>query len=336
MSAQLVVESLLPFHGLRPLDPRRDLSQVADLIEEAFGGELEPGGIAALRDLRMLSRMGPLVGLVARSDPAMEDVLGGFVWIEEDQVVGNVTLQRMDSYGSRWQIANVAVTKAFQGRGIARALVQAALERIRERHGDWAVLQVRMDNAIAQGLYDRLGFEPLTRETLLHLERLQGIRPPAAGPDGFRPYRREEWQALYDLQAASRTALASWWRPVRSREFWQSTESRLAERFWELLGRNRIRRWVVAGRNGLAAWLSIDARRWQGIHRLDFAVHPACRGELERQLVRFALAFLNDCPRWPIRVEHSGEHQEMLEALQEAGFGVIRDHLSMRKKISSA
>ena len=60
MSAQLAIDQRAAYRGLRPLDPRKDLNQVADLIEEAFTGELEPGGIAALRDLRMLSRMGPL------------------------------------------------------------------------------------------------------------------------------------------------------------------------------------------------------------------------------------------------------------------------------------
>ena len=158
MSAQLAIDQRTAFRGLRPLDPRKDLNQVADLIEEAFTGELEPGGIAALRDLRVLSHMGPLVSLMARSDPYLEDVLGGFVWVEDDRVVGNVTIQRLDAYGSRWQIANVAVTKDYQGRGIGRALMTAALERIAERRGSWAVLQVRADNAVAKGLYQRLGF----------------------------------------------------------------------------------------------------------------------------------------------------------------------------------
>ena len=158
MSAQLVAEQPIPFRGLRPLDSRRDLGQVADLIEESFAGELEPGGLAALRDMRLLSRMGPLVGLAARSDPTLEDVLGGFVWVEEDRVVGNVTLQRLDLYGNRWQIANVAVHRPYRGRGIGRALVDAALERITLRGGSWALLQVRTDNEIARKLYEHAIF----------------------------------------------------------------------------------------------------------------------------------------------------------------------------------
>ena len=179
MSAQLAVDRQAEFQGLRPLDPRKDLNQVADLIEEAFGSELEPGGIAALRDLRMLSRMGPLVGLMARSDPYLEDVLGGFVWIEDNRVVGNVTLQRLDTYGSRWQIANVAVSRNYRGHGIGRALVASAIERIQERQGNWAVLQVRIDNDIARGLYERLDFVPLTQDVILKLDQVPRDQPMA-------------------------------------------------------------------------------------------------------------------------------------------------------------
>ncbi len=334
MSAQLAIDQRTSYRGLRPLDPRKDLNQVADLIEEAFTGELEPGGIAALRDLRMLSHMGPLVGLMARSDPYLEDVLGGFVWVEDDRVVGNVTIQRLDAYGTRWQIANVAVAKTYQGRGIGRALVAAALERIADRRGSWAVLQVRSDNAVAKGLYQQLGFESLTEDVLMQLDRASSQVTPVEPPAGLRAYRHDEWQARYTLESACRSELAQWWRPVRSHDFMQLAESRMGEKIWEALGRNRMRRWVVPGENSLAAWLSIDARRWQGIHRLSFAVHPRCRGQHEQALVGYALSFLAEYPNWPVRVEHQGEHRALIEALEAAGFRTVRNHMAMRFKLA--
>jgi GNAT superfamily N-acetyltransferase len=273
---------------------------------------------------------------MARSDPYLEDVLGGFVWVEDDRVVGNVTIQRLDAYGTRWQIANVAVTKSYQGRGIGRALVVAALERIADRRGGWAVLQVRSDNPVASGLYQRLGFEGLTEDILMQLDRLPSQVAPAEPPAGLRPYQPGEWQARYTLESACRSELAQWWRPVRSHDFMQLAESRLGEKIWELLGRNRVRRWVIPGEHGLAAWLSIDARRWQGMHRLAFAVHPRCRGQLEQALISYALSFLSEYPRWPVRVEHQGEHRELVQALEAAGFRVLRNHLAMRYKISAA
>jgi ribosomal protein S18 acetylase RimI-like enzyme len=334
MNAQLVATQPTAPSGLRPLDPRQDLSQVADLIQEAFSGELEPGGLAALRDLRMLSRMGPLVGLMARHDPYVEDVLGGFVWVEEGRVVGNVTIQRLDSYGSRWQIANVAVAQAFRGRGIGRALMTASLERIAQRHGHWAVLQVRADNAVARGLYEQMGFEFVTQEVILRLQRLEEGATPVAMPEGMRPYDPEAWRACYELATASRNALDQWWYPVRSRDHWQSAESRLGQRIWELVGRNRVRRWVVPGEHGLIAYLGLNARRWQGEHTLEFLVHPQGRGRLEMPLVHYALGFLADYPRWPVVVQHKGQHPELIEALQVAGFATRRNHVTMRLKIN--
>lgn len=334
MSAQLAVDRQAEFQGLRPLDPRKDLNQVADLIEEAFGSELEPGGIAALRDLRMLSRMGPLVGLMARSDPYLEDVLGGFVWIEDNRVVGNVTLQRLDTYGSRWQIANVAVSRNYRGHGIGRALVASAIERIQERQGNWAVLQVRIDNDIARGLYERLDFVPLTQDVILKLDQVPRDQPMADPPARLRPYHHSEWQARYTLEAASRTDLAKWWRPVRSHQFIQTSESRLGETLWEWVGRNRAQRWVVEGDHGFAAWLMIDARRWEGVHQIECTVHPSCRGQLEQQLIDFALGKLASYPPWPVRIEHQGEHTQMMAALARSGFQVVRNHLAMRRKIS--
>ena len=91
----------------------------------------------------------------------------------------------------------------------------------------------------------------------------------------------------------------------------------------------------MRGEHGLAGWLSIDARRWQGVHRLAFAVHPSCRGQLEQTLVGYALMFLADYPSWPVRVEHQGEHRELVQALEAAGFRMVRNHLAMRQKLNA-
>ena len=334
MSAQLALNSPIRADGLRPVDASHDLLQVADLIEQAFAGELESSGRRSLQDLRALARMGPFTQWLARSDPYLQDVLGGFVWQADDRVVGNITVQRADSYGARWQIANVAVDKDWRGRGIGRALMQAALARIREQRGSWAALQVRTDNPVALRLYEQLGFQPLTEEMVLQLDRLPSWLEPADPPAGLRTYHSREWQTRYTLEASCRSELAQWWRPIRSHDFMQLAESRISEKLWELAGRNRMQRWIIDGAHGgFAAWLAIDARRWAGVHQLSFSVHPAVRGQYERPLLHRALTFLRDYPRWPVRVEHSGDHREMREAFQAAGFRVVRNHLAMRRKM---
>ena len=44
--------------GLRTIDPRRDMGQVADLIEIAFRGDLDGTGRRMVREMRTLGRIG--------------------------------------------------------------------------------------------------------------------------------------------------------------------------------------------------------------------------------------------------------------------------------------
>ncbi len=91
--------------GIRPFDIGRDLRAVAELISVAFAAELDDRGAAALREMRFMSHFGGILGVVNRSTGDLNDMLNGFVWVDRGKVVGNVTVQRADRNGNRWQIA---------------------------------------------------------------------------------------------------------------------------------------------------------------------------------------------------------------------------------------
>ena len=58
-------------------------------------------------------------------------------------------------------INNLAVHPRWRKRGIARALLSAALEHGRDRGAQAAYLEVRASNAVAVGLYRQFAFEPI-------------------------------------------------------------------------------------------------------------------------------------------------------------------------------
>ena len=62
--------------------------------------------------------------------------------------------------GEELHINNLAVSPRWRRRGIAAALLAAALERGRARGADCALLEVRVSNIGAQLLYRRHGFKP--------------------------------------------------------------------------------------------------------------------------------------------------------------------------------
>ena len=79
--------------------------------------------------------------------------LGAF---EGDRLVGYVINSR---YVDAWHVMNVAVSPSHQRRGIATQLLEHLFELTRDDERRGYTLEVRMSNADAIRLYEKLGFE---------------------------------------------------------------------------------------------------------------------------------------------------------------------------------
>jgi len=341
-----------PFRGLRRFDPSRDLRQVTELICAAFGANLDAEGRAALADMQRLSALGPLVRFILTADPNLRRLLNGYVWIEEGRVVGNMSLQSSLQYGGRWYVSNVAVAPDFRGRGVARSLMKAALDQVRQRGGGWMLLQAAEGNTAAMKLYSRLGFTALGGTAHLYLPRPETARPSASGPPKGRPsprhpsaislprcrlWRPADWHSEYELAKAATPSLLQWWLPLRSADFRLEIEDRLGEWFDQLIGRRQTFRWVVLREGSvseqLVASLRVRAARRQGEHQLRLLVHPDQRGALEEPLVQQAMGVLASYPKRSVTARHPSEHSEAIQAFLAHGFQVRRNLISMRKRI---
>lgn len=322
-----------PFSGIRPFDIGCDLRPVAELIADAFAHELDSRGNAALREMRIMSHVGSVLKLLNRSTGEFDDLFGGFVWVEDGDVVGNVTVQRADRAGSRWQIANVAVAPPYRGRGISRRLMARALDHIRTHHGQWAVLQVYEKNVIARTLYERIGFEIVGGVTDLRLDRLPKMEWPAADVP-LRPFSQSQWQPLYDLANVQFGAQAQWWRALRRIDYQPTFEQQALEWLFRAVGRSRVyRRCVQTYRHHFDAALTLTAMRWRGAHQLQLWVRPDHYGHYEEALLHWALKTLEDYPRWPVHLSLHDGHDAAMRVAYNAGFSVIQTLLTMRCKI---
>ncbi|MFZ4657212.1 MAG: GNAT family N-acetyltransferase [Caldilineaceae bacterium] len=318
--------------GIRPFDIGCDLRPVAELIADAFAHEIDPRGSAALREMRIMSHVGALLKLLNRSTGEFNDLFGGFVWVEAGKVVGNVTVQKADSTGNRWQIANVAVAPAYRGRGISRQLMARALAHIDENHGEWAVLQVYAQNTIARTLYAHLDFEEVGGSVDLTLKRLPKIAPPQ-DVHHFHSFASDQWQALYELVSNQQNGQMLWWRPPRRTDYQITFEQIIAEWFWRSIGRNRIYRRCIQTTQRFDAALVLTAARWRGTHQLQLWVQPALYGHHEESLLQWALATLQEYPRWPVTLNLSVNHTAALQCAQRYGFQEQQTLLTMRRKI---
>lgn len=320
--------------GLRPLMPSRDLRGVADLIEEAFAQELDQAGRVALRDMRMMGRWGFLLGWLDFLSPDITTHLNGFVWLERGRIVGNVTVSRSAPGSKHWYISNVAVSKFYRGRGIARTLMEASLEYVREMRGQVISLQVRRGNQPAIKLYQSLGFKSVSATSYLKLERLSDV-PSFALPDSvkIRPHQLDIQDAVaaytlaretvpYDIQLE---------RPLRQSQFRLSSELDFSNFWRRLLGLGERCHYVVERSDGkLVATLGVIAGSWWTPHKLSLMVHPDWQHYLEKPLISQALNYLKSYPGQAITFQHPDEHQAGIEAFQSFGFTVQRTHIWMK------
>ncbi len=316
------------FSGLRPVDPSRDMRQVAALMEEAFADSLSRQSREALRELKIMSHFGPFLWLLDRTSPGFHETFRGFVWIEEGHIVGNVNVGRVGPYSPRWLISNVAVRSDYQGRGIAHHLVQAAIDLAGERGGKWAILQVHTDNVPACRLYQNLGFEQIAAVTELRLERVKPVALTESPVLRRRSY--SEWRKVYKLASAATSKEAQWLNPVRAHDFMVGLDQRFSKWLSNLVTGRREHRLAVEEGDRFIATLTVRASRWRGEHSLEMIVHSDHRGQLEEMLVTKALSILGGYPARGVAASHPVEHQEAIEVLKQYGFTEKRTLAQMR------
>jgi ribosomal protein S18 acetylase RimI-like enzyme len=325
------------FHGPRPLDAGRDLAQVADLIDAAFAADIDEEGQKVLREMRSMSHAGPVLWLLDRTSDEFTDSLGGYVWIEEGRVVGNVSLSRLSPGGNRWQISSVAVAAPYRGRGIARQLMGLALEYVGKHGGGWVLLQAREDNPTALALYQSLGFEAMGGETEMTGETLavrdMETRQEVLRPAGFtwRGIQAHEWAKEYALARDSLAPLMQWERPVRPAQFQQSALPQWWKGLARRLGGRATERLGVFDQDGqLGASLEVRLDLWQ--HRAYFRALVARKlhSVVEYLLVREGLRVVPRQARFRVEARFPMELTALREALKEAGFQERRTLIHMR------
>jgi len=321
--------------GLRPLEPSRDLAEVARLIQIAFADELDRAGRAALREMRNMSRLGPLLWWLDRASIEFSELLSGFVWVEEGRIVGNITVSRAAPGSHRWIISNVAVAEPYRGQGIARTLMDAAIELICEWGGKLITLQVRDNNAPALHLYRSLGFQEIFGTAYLRLDHVPEVEPQRFHSARLRPRHLTPSDARkdYELARSATPERVQIERPVRLARYRLGFEQTLADWTRHLAGGGPNLRLVLENNGRFEATITAETGTWWLESRIFLTVHPDLRSQVEKKLVSHALHYLKRWPRRITLVRHPTYHPEGIEALKSFGFREERTLVWMRRDL---
>lgn len=324
------------FVGLRPMEPLQDLRGVADLIEEAFAHDLDRSGQNALRELRWLSYLKPILWWMVMFGSEHDDFLSGFVWEEDGKIVGNITVNRTSSGSRRWLISNVAVAKGYRGRGIARGLMYAAVELVKEYRGSSVSLQVRADNESARHLYESLDFKEISGTTYLRLKPVPRIEQVSPLPNEvkLRPHHFDTPDARQAYQLASSATPAEvqkeW--PLRQSRFRLDRQDQFFSSFFhKLVGSGPAEYWVVENGQSFVATMNVQPGALGNPHHIELMVHPNWRGYLEKPLIGQALKYLQRWHNTEITVKQPSDHAQAIEAYHSFGFELEQTLLWMKQ-----
>lgn len=321
--------------GLRPMEPARDLGGVARLIETAFADELDRAGQTALREMRNMSRLGPLLRWLDWASIEFNELLSGFVWVEEGKIVGNVTVSRAAPGSQRWIISNVAVAEPYRGLSIARTLMDAAIELICEWGGKVITLQVRDNNTHAMHLYRSMGFREIFGTAYLRRNCSPVVGPIPLDTSRPRPRRFTTADAHkeYELACAATPENVQIEQPIRLARYRLGFEQNLADWTRRPAGGGPSLRLVCDGDARLEASLTAETGTWWRESRISLTVHPELRGQLEKELIGHALHHLRHWPQRITLARHPTYHPEAIEAFKSFGFQEERTLVWMRHDI---
>jgi ribosomal protein S18 acetylase RimI-like enzyme len=210
----LIASSSTTAH-MRPFDVRRDLSPVADLVEQCFADTLDPDGERYLEQMRAASRNSSFLHFAAAASEWSSVPMSGYVWEEDGRVVGNVSLIPFALHNQRnYLIANVATHPAYRRRGIARNLTAQAVEHARRRGAPSAWLHVRQENEAAVNLYLSLNFVERARRTTWYSQA--GNLPRELPADlTIGPRRAQFWQSQLSWLKQTYPPQLTWHLPLR-------------------------------------------------------------------------------------------------------------------------
>lgn len=306
--------------GPRQLNPRRDLPGVANLIEQAFADDLDQEGRQVLKELRRLGRWGTLTWLMRYIMPTLEDVLSGFVWEQDGQIVGNVSVSVMNSLAARWRISNVAVASPYRGQGIARRLMECTINHVERRGGRAIYLQVREDNVPAVRLYRGLNFRPITAETEMYLRRV--VQPDVADSARVRLPRHDEGPELYALALAATPQAEQQLAPLSQIDFAVDWLQKLSDLLTAWASGQRVYRFVMDGKRGLAGYAKLTTAHKRGNpHRFSLLVHPDYAGQVETELILAVLRTLHaHYADDDVQIRLNAEKKAEIAALTALGF----------------
>jgi len=303
---------------IRPIDLKRDLVKVADLVDLSFADHMDAEGHDYLQHMRQTARSALFLSYAGTSPENSAYPFHGYVWDEEGDVIGNLTLIYLRRKDRRvYFIANVAVHPDHRGRGIARQLTERALRHVAEHQGSTVYLQVRDDNPTAMHIYQAAGFDEIARRTTWVFDSHAVISKPNSGSSRVCKPRLDDWEQQKTWLNEIYPPAISWNLSFHLNNLQPGFNSW----FQRLFSGNQVRHWAVRTDNRLHGVLSWEKGPFKS-DSLWMATSPLWEEEIVTTLLPSAF---HGIPK-PLRAALNYPAGRAVDTFHRAG---MKEHLTL-------
>jgi ribosomal protein S18 acetylase RimI-like enzyme len=304
-----------------------EFGAMVDLAEVAFAEDEAREGRSIRSELKGIQSMVPILQILFKINPGMEDHFTTFVWEVDQKFVALVTVSQQGGDKTRWYIANVATHPNYRGRGLARKLVMSGLDHIRARGGQRALLDVRSDNPPAYNLYKNLGFSHLDSETIFKGKATRQSMPILPAGYHLRPLASNEWQPRFQITDRLASAEMKTVSPITANQFQMSALMRGIDRLLSHAQKRTQRHYVIEYRDQPIALASCSARgAGENPHQIQVMIDPAhevATPAILAQAINYCLDQLPDRSEQAVLITLPSDLKQSIGCVQQLGFQEI-------------
>lgn len=145
---------------VRPVNARKDISQIPDLIESGFHRWLDSDSLSFIRSMRENAASMKKHPVTSRLLPLSFPMEGVVCEANDGKLIGNISVFDVEVNGVKSSlIANVCVDSEHRGEHIASQMLDEVFALCRSKKSDAIYLQVRRETGDAVEMYLKRGFE---------------------------------------------------------------------------------------------------------------------------------------------------------------------------------
>jgi ribosomal protein S18 acetylase RimI-like enzyme len=249
--------------NIRPFQLPQDLDTMNTLIMEGFDYPDHPEwSIQAdekegmLDRVRGMKRMWPIMQILRLFSPILRDAMRGFIAEENGKPIGLMNYMRQTKE-PEWFLANATVLPPYRRKGIARQLLAAIQNDLRQRKAHTLVLGIIDQNVPSLGLCQSMGFEIFTSMVEMDLEA-DAVVPAPTLPAGWTllPRSRFDWRTNFELAKRITPENVARYEPPVERRFRMPLLRPLFGILFEKAGGNSSKRFTLRAPDGKVMGLS--------------------------------------------------------------------------------